>query len=85
MKVKELLEALAGVDPEAEVILQKDAEGNGYSPLRGVDDECVYVPTCAWAGDVYSINLIADDACKSEKEWNEIKAKPRCVVLHPIN
>ena len=85
MKVKELLEALAGVDPEAEVILQKDAEGNGYSPLRGADPEAVYLPTCTWAGDVYSMAWSADDACKSEDEWNAIKALTRCVVLHPVN
>jgi len=30
MKVKDLIEALEGVDPEREVILARDAEGNGY-------------------------------------------------------
>ena len=85
MKVKELLEALAGVDPEAQVILQKDAEGNGYSPLHGADSDAVYVPTCTWEGDVYSMEWSADDACKSEEEWGAIRALPRCVVLDPVN
>lgn len=48
MKVKELLELLVGIDLEAELILQKDSEGNGYSPLSGADPEAVYVPTCTW-------------------------------------
>lgn len=39
MKVKELQKLLSECDPESEVILQKDPEGNGYSPLYGVDNE----------------------------------------------
>ena len=85
MKVKELLEALAGVDLEAEVILQKDAEGNGYSPLHVADPDAVYVPDSAYSGDVYSMEWSADDACKTEEEWDTIKAMPRCVVLAPVN
>lgn len=85
MKVKELLEALAGADPEAEVILQKDAEGNGYSPLEGADDEAVYVATTTWYGAVYSMGWTAQDACKTDEEWAAICAMPRCVVLHPVN
>jgi len=85
MKVKELLEALAKADPEAEVILQKDAEGNGYSPLHVADTYAVYVPTCTWSGDVFSMKWDADDACKSQKEWSAITAMQRCVVLAPVN
>lgn len=85
MKVRELLAALVGADPEAEVILQKDGEGNGYSPLHAVDDEAVYVPDSTWSGDVYSLSWSADDAGMSEEEWRRITAKPRCVVLAPVN
>lgn len=31
MKVKDLLSALVHLDPEMDIIHQKDAEGNGYS------------------------------------------------------
>lgn len=85
MKVKELLLALADADMEAEIILQKDAEGNGYSPLIGVDLEATYIPTNTWSGDVYSRSWSADDALKSEEEWNIIMAMPRCVVLYPVH
>jgi len=85
MKVKELLEALAAADPEAEVILQKDGEGNGYSPLHAADLDAVYVPDSTWSGDVYSLSWTADDACKSPAEWAKITSKPRCVVLAPVN
>jgi len=85
MKVKELMKKLELEDPESEVILQKDAEGNGYSPLYGVDGYCVYEPYNSWSGDVFSLNWSADDAMKTESEWSEIHAKPRCVVLHPTH
>lgn len=85
MKAKELIEILAKVDPGAEIILQKDAEGNGYSPLEGVDADAVYVPASTWSGDVYSMEWSAEDACMDNDEWEAIKAKPRCVVLFPVN
>jgi hypothetical protein len=84
MKVNELIEQLQGMDPEAEVILQKDAEGNGYAPLRGADPEAVYVPENSWSGEVYDTNLDADDHCLEEEEWQELLKKPRCVVLYPV-
>lgn len=37
MKVKELAAIIAPLDPEAEVILLRDAEGNGYSPLYNAE------------------------------------------------
>lgn len=85
MKVKELLAALTKADPEEDVILHKDAEGNGASPLQGADYDSVYVPNSAWSGDVYSLNWNASDACKTNAEWAEITANPRCVVLFPMN
>lgn len=85
MKAKELIEFLSTVNPEADVILQKDAEGNGYSPLRGADGDAVYIPRNTWSGEAYSPDWSADDACMSAEEWAEIQAKPRCVVLYPVN
>lgn len=85
MRVKELIDLLKDVNPDSEVILQKDSEGNGYSPLRGVDDECVYVPECPWSGSIYSLHWTAREACMEPKEWKAMKRKPRCVVLYPIN
>ncbi len=85
MKVKELIECLLALNPESDVILQKDSEGNGYSPLRGADDDCVYMPDTTYSGNVYSMDWSADDACLDYDQWEKIKAKPRCVVLYPIN
>ena len=81
MKVKDLLAALDGADPEAEVILQKDAEGNGYSPLEEVDLNAVYVADSTWSGDLYSMDWTAADACMTDEEWAAIQAKPCCVCF----
>jgi len=85
MTVKELKEAIANLPDEMEVVLQKDSEGNGYSPLAGADPDAVYIPDSTWSGDVYSIEWTADDACMSDEEWEDIKSKPRTLILQPVN
>lgn len=85
MKVKELVKALEGLDPEAEVIVQEDAEGNGYSPLAGADPNAIYIPESTYSGMVYDADWDAADAGMEEDEWAEVLAKPRCVVLYPVN
>lgn len=85
MKVKDLLEALKELDPEMEIILQKDSEGNGYSPLAGADPDGIYIAETTWCGDVYDSNWTADGADMEEEEWDEILSRPRCVVLYPVN
>lgn len=53
MKVKELIKLLQKEDPEATVILGKDAEGNGYSPLDCIYNG-VYQPETTWSGEFTS-------------------------------
>ena len=52
MKVKDLIKELKKVDPESIIVLQKDAEGNGYSPLSGIDNDAIYIPDSTWSGDM---------------------------------
>ncbi len=88
MTVKELKKFLENLPKEydkAKVILQKDREGNGYSPLAGADFDCIYVPENPWSGEIISTNWSADDACMDEKEWKDFKKQPRCLVLFPVN
>lgn len=85
MNIKELKEAISELPDDMQVILQKDAEGNGYSPLEGADSDAVYIPECTWSGDVYSTVWTAEDACMDEDEWQQIKAKPRALILYPVN
>ena len=85
MTIKELKEAIANLPDEMQVILQKDSEGNGYSPLAGADDNAVYIPETSYNGDVYSLDWTAKDACMETKEWKKIKSKPKALILFPIN
>jgi hypothetical protein len=85
MTIKELKEVIANLPDEMEVVLQKDSEGNGYSPLGGADPDAVYIAQTTWYGDVYSMEWTAYDACMSDEEWEDIKSKPRTLILHPVN
>lgn len=84
MNVKELKEAIADLPDDMEVILQKDGEGNGYSPLADIDSEAIYIPESTWSGEVVSTTCTPLDA--GEDEWEEFKKNnPRCLVLMPVN
>ena len=73
MKVGELVEELQRLDQDAEVVLQEDAEGNGYRVLRGAD-VALYEPYDGWHGECYAL----DDA-------DVPGGLERVVVLHPVN
>lgn len=85
MNVGKLKEILKHLPDDMEVIIQKDAEGNDYSPLSDYDADAVYIPETTWYGNVYSMEWTADDACMSDEEWDEIKSKPRSLILQPVN
>lgn len=72
--------------PDCELILQKDAEGNGYSPLSGIEFDVVYVKENTWSGQVYSKEYTADDNCMEEAEWEDLKkTNSGYAVMYPIN
>lgn len=85
MTVKELKKEIIDLPDEMEVIMQKDGEGNGYSPLSYVDHNAVYIPETTWNGEVYFTEWSAEDACMNEKEWEDIKSKPQALILGPVN
>lgn len=73
MKVKELLEQLKSYDPEFDVIIQIDEEGNGYIPVRGIDSDCMYYEgECYGAQDEEYVN-----------EFEDMGFKPNCIVVYP--
>lgn len=71
MKVRMLIEMLRSMPADAVVILQKDAEGNGYSPCSEVE-EGLYVAETTWSGEVVSHRPARSDGVL-------------CVVLVPVN
>jgi hypothetical protein len=72
MNVQELIALLKRMPLGATVVLQKDAEGNGYSPLSDVR-EGRYRAKTSWAGEWYDTG-----------EWTPDDAFT-AVVLEPTN
>jgi predicted Abi (CAAX) family protease len=85
MKIIDLKKIIEHLPDDMEIIIQKDSEGNDFSPLSEVDDNCIYIPDSTWSGDVYSKEFSADDMLMSEDEWEEMKKKPSVCVLVPVN
>lgn len=78
VNVRWLIRELSKLDPEAVVILQKDAEGNGYEPLAGADSNCVWTDN----GDVMPKTITASMANSGFTE-EDLGKGITCVVLYP--
>ena len=85
MNVGELKKIIEGLPEDMQIVLQKDAEGNGYSPLSSTDTNSVYISDNPWSGFVFPINWTAQDAGISEENWEQIKAQPCSLILIPTN
>jgi hypothetical protein len=85
MIVKELIFELQKMPQDLQVIIQKDSEGNNYSPLNSVDSDCIYSPDTADSGEVHSTIWTWEEAMfESEEEWEVFKKTSlRCCVLTP--
>lgn len=83
MTVAELITLLQSCPQDSIVICQADAEGNGYSPLSGIDSDCTYHAENTWSGDVQGTE---DDPEDEYEELDEdAPSGVPCVVLFPIN
>ena len=85
MKVKELIVALQAVDGERLVVLQKDSEGNGYSPLAGIDDNCKYIGDTAYSGEVRIDKLTPEQIAEGFTDEDTAIDGEAALVLFPIN
>ena len=88
LKVKDLIARLSDLDPEMPVILQRDAEGNGYSPLYSTWPGAHYVAENTFSGYVYLASLSAEDRATgySEEDLAPAGSDPvLAVVLQPTN
>ena len=64
MKVGELIRQLSDLDPDLEVVMSRDAEGNGFSPLSGFevghyDADCTYSGEWSESSEVAPENSVA--------------------------
>ena len=84
MKAKDLATLLLE-HPEREVIMQKDAEGNGFSPLEGCDEFAIYVPDSKYSGKVYDTCWSATENRMDEDKFTKLHNLEKCFVLYPVN
>lgn len=88
--VGELVDWLSTQPRDRMVVLSKDAEGNGYSPLADAD-ETMYLAESTWAGETYPTpEQLAELVAQPGGGWDaEDDAAPedavRVVVLGPVN
>ena len=84
MRVGALRASLEGVDDDMLVIIQKDAEGNDYSPLA-MAEEARYVAERPWFGECY----MTDEQVDADPNYTDEDKAPEgavpCWVLVPVN
>ncbi len=85
MTVGDLIDLLMKHDPKRLVVLQKDAEGNGFSPCSGMWPGA-YVAETTWYGEVHLDELTEEDRADGFDECDLAPegAEP-CLVLRPVN
>lgn len=73
------------MDKNLVIILQKDAEGNEYSPLAGADGENnVYQAITVWAG-VVRYTALTKDLISAGYTAADVGDGVPCVVFYPVN
>lgn len=85
MKVRELKKLLEACDDEDIVILQKDGEGNEYSPLTGIDVDYKYKAECAWCGEIGLRELTPELIKLGYSEEDLCEDGENAVLLIPTN
>ena len=83
MTVKELIEQLKKEDPDRLVIMAKDPEGNGYSPLSDFWSGAYRAET-TWFGEVGLESLTDEYRKQGFSEEDVIDGVP-ALILTPIN
>lgn len=82
MNVKQLIEQLSQLDPEAVVLVSSDEEGNSYHYLSEAMSECnIDIDGCditPWFAE-----WSAEDCCMDEEEYTEMRQLPKGLVIGP--
>lgn len=89
MNVGELKALIKDMPDEWSVILQRDAEGNGYSPADG-GEEGLYLADTDWSGTAYNTHdkvtqMIAEHPCYWSDEDRAPEDAVPALVLWPVN
>ncbi len=84
MTVAELKKLLTDYPDDALVVLQKDAEGNEYSPLSS-HWLGAYVPDSTWSGEVFLLELTPELVAKGYGEEDTSSDGTPALILGPVN
>lgn len=84
MTIAELIVELEKFDPNLQVIMSEDAEGNSFSPFCEVA-ESMYFAESTWSGETFPTpeHIAMSDQYTEEDEAPE--GSERVVVLWPLN
>lgn len=84
MIVKDLIKLLEQEDPDALVVIQKDSEGNDYSPLSLIDAGG-YVADNSWSGQACLLELTQDARDQGFTEEDVSEDAVKALFLVPVN
>ncbi len=84
MNVREFIEELSTLDPEAIVIMSKDGEGNGFSPYSDYTPG-FYIAETTWYGEFHSEDEVEEETEYDEEDRAYYRSQPAAVVLWPVN
>jgi len=84
MTVAELIEQLKAVDPERLVVLQKDSEGNGHSPLCDFWPG-TYIADSTYSGEAFMEKLTLEDRASGYTEEDMRTDGQPAVFFVPVN
>lgn len=83
--VGELRDLLNGLDPNLVIVMSKDGEGNGFSPLAEAY-EAWYEADNTWSGNIIDADYLAVEEDATVDEIQErLHGATECVVLWPVN
>jgi hypothetical protein len=82
MTVRELRVLLANENADSVMIIQKDAEGNSYSPLSGLDGNAGYEAETASSGSV-GVARLTPVLQRAGFAADDLGSGVPCVVLYP--
>lgn len=88
MTVQELRQQLEDLPGDTLVVMSKDGEGNGFSPLSEAEsDNQMYTPETTWSGEI-GLHHLTDELKAQGYTYEDVEDEPTsvpCVVLWPIN
>ena len=84
MTVRKLIKELGKLDPKRIVVMSRDAEGNGFSPLADVATGA-YTPDTTWSGEVHLEELTDELREQGYTEEDVREDGQKAVVLWPTN